>query len=145
MQCLTACNIVFCSAYTDSSVQKAYRSLLQMFQGLGECNVFDPQPEFTENFGVEEQELNDIHEESEEKTMSGSYQRPFGPFFAKHLDKAFLCSSNSFPRNPLYYPMFMEKLSNNWLPLAPFWSGIMRDGTGITNIFLQLNFIQLIH
>ena len=49
-----------------------------MFQGLGECNAFDPQPESTEKFGVEEQELNDIHEESEKKTMSGSYHRPFG-------------------------------------------------------------------
>ena len=37
-----------------------------MFQGLRECNYLDLQPESTENFGVEEQELNNIHEKSED-------------------------------------------------------------------------------
>ena len=67
-----------------------------------------------------------MEEDSEEKHMSVSLQKPFGSYFVKHLQAINVCVNANLPVNPLYQPLFMEKLHKNWLSLTPFWSGILR-------------------
>ena len=86
----------------------------------------DPMYEDITGDGDEESRNDLMEEDSEKKHMSASLQKPFGSYFAKHLQAINTCMNTKLPVNPLYQSLFMEKLRKNWLSLTPFWSGILR-------------------
>ena len=127
LKCLKACNVVFCSSHTNSQVKEAYDCLLQLFKELGDSTLLEDSMDEDITHDGDEESRNDLMEEdSEEKHMPASLQKPFGSYFVKHLQAINVCVNAKLPVNPLYQPLFMEKLHKNWLSLTPFWSGILR-------------------
>ena len=143
---LEAMNVVFLSKNINHYVQKEFDRLQKYMDELGEDEPElgdDNDSAFEDDHPMpadDQYSLWTTEDGSEEKKVFSSFEKPFGPYLLKKLEKTRPFCESKFPSNPMHEPKFMQNLVKNWLPLTPFWSHILRGY--IYNIYI---YIYILH
>ena len=114
-----------------SQVKEAYDCLLQLFKELGDSTLLEDSMDDDITHDGDEESRNDLMEEdSEEKHMSASLQKPFGSYFVKQLQAINVCVNAKLPVNPRYIS-------------ATFYGKIAQE-LAVVNSLLEWHFKRLI-
>ena len=141
LRCVETCKLVFCSRSINTKVVCAHDKLKSWFKELESLPLLNEEPA---DCGVQGDNDGKGDDASEEKQITMMTWKPFGAFFDEKLKVIVPCSNPTYPTNPLYQPEFMAKLQQNWLPMSPFWSSILRGNLMIV-MFCIIYYYCIIH